>query len=144
MTPVYIPLWIREVVIRRADGCCEYCRTPAAYSPEIFEFDHTQPGQSDQAPSPAFLAWSCPACNRYKGARTTAADPETTEDAPLFNPREHQWPEQFAWSQDLLYIEGLTSTGRATVDALRMNRPAIVKFRLALKSIHQHPAQLAA
>jgi hypothetical protein len=31
------------------------------------------------------------------------------------------WSDHFAWHRDGLYILGRTSTGRATVDALRLN-----------------------
>ena len=142
MTSVYIPTWMREIVIGRAHGCCEYCQTPAAYSPEIFEFEHPLPRGAQDLPDLANLAWSCLACNRYKTTRTSSTDPQTGEVTPLFNPRTDQWPEHFRWSADLLTIVGQTPTGRATVETLKMNRPAIVKFRLALRSINQHPAQL--
>ncbi len=131
MTGPYIPVWMREAIIRRAGGCCEYCRTPAAYSPEIFEFEHPRPRPGQTVPELDNLAWSCPACNRHKATRTTAADPQTGEVVPLFNPRTDRWPEHFGWSADLLAVE-----------VLRMNRAAVVRFRLALKTVGQHPAQI--
>ncbi len=41
MTPsVHVPLSLREIVITRAQGRCEYCQTPARYSPKVFEIEH--------------------------------------------------------------------------------------------------------
>lgn len=38
------------------------------------------------------------------------------------------------WSEDLQYIIGRTRTGRATVDALNMNRLELVNLRRALRN----------
>ena len=141
MTGAYIPLALRQAVIDRAMNRCEYCQTPALYSPEIFEFEHIQPLNSGGKTILANLALSCPACNRYKGSLQAAVDPDTGQIVPLFNPRIHLWTEHFIWSEDFSVIEGLTTTGRATVVTLRMNRAAVQRFRIALFTIDQHPAQ---
>lgn len=140
MTKVYISLALRELVIRRAKGCCEYCRTPGRYSPEVFEVEHVLPVSAGGQTTPDNLALACPACNRYKGSRQTATDPETGVDIPLFNPRAQRWQDHFRWSDDLIEIVGQTPTGRATVSLLHMNRPAVCHFRVALKALGLHPA----
>ena len=38
MTGIYIPLALRARVIRRARGKCEYCQSPANYSPMLRRF----------------------------------------------------------------------------------------------------------
>lgn len=63
----------------------------------------------------------CPLCNGAKSDRTSAADPQTGDDVPLFNPRLQVWTEHFAWSADGLRILGLTPIGRATVAALHLD-----------------------
>ncbi|HQE92523.1 MAG TPA: hypothetical protein PLH19_09455 [Anaerolineae bacterium] len=40
---------------------------------------------------------------------------------PLFNPREQVWTEHFHWIDNGLRIEGLTPTGRATVQLLHLD-----------------------
>lgn len=57
----------------------------------------------------------------------------------LFNPRQQQWQEHFCWSEDYTRIIGVTSTGRATVDALHMNRPGLVNMREVLYMVGKHP-----
>ena len=140
MTRIHIPLAIREQVIKRAQGCCEYCRSPGRYSPEMFETEHVLPLSEGGQTTVANLALACPACNRYKGNRRSAVDPETRQDSPIFNPRNQRWSQHFRWSDDLSKIIGQTPTGRATAELLRMNRPAVVHFRAALKELRLHPA----
>lgn len=60
-------------------------------------------------------------CNRAKGDRTSATDPETGEAVPLFNPRQQCWSEHFRRSDAGLRIVGQTPTGRATVAALHLD-----------------------
>jgi hypothetical protein len=63
----------------------------------------------------------CPFCNRYKGDRTVATDPETGAVLALFHPRRQRWSDHFVWSEDGLRILGRTPTGRATVAALHLD-----------------------
>ena len=88
------------------------------------------------------LAWSCPRCNNHKHAKTHAHDPQSGQRVLLFNPRLKRWYRHFMWSEDLLYIIGRTRTGRATVDALRMNLFQRVNLRKALLSFGEHPVEI--
>lgn len=142
MSKIYIPIALRQVVIERAANRCEYCQSPALYSPEIFEIEHIQPFNLGGATELPNLALSCPACNRYKGNLQAASHPETGLLTPLFNPRTHDWAEHFAWSSDFSSIEGLTPIGHATIVALHINRPAVQRFRTALYEVGLHPSQI--
>jgi hypothetical protein len=86
------------------------------------------------------LALACPACNRYKGNRQLVKDPGTSRLVAMFNPRLQSWRDHFRWSEDLEVIIGVTLTGRVTVEQLRMNRPSVRHFRMALKASGLHPA----
>jgi hypothetical protein len=57
----------------------------------------------------------------------------------LFNPRRDRWYDHFIWSVDQLYIVGLTATGRATVEALAMNRERVIHIRAADRDVGRHP-----
>jgi hypothetical protein len=81
------------------------------------------------------LAWACAGCNSHKYDKTRAPDTKTGRQTLLFNPRRQQWAKHFAWSEDGLLMVGLTPTGRATVEALHLNRPELVNLRRALKMI---------
>jgi len=50
----------------------------------------------------------------------------------LFNPRKMKWIDHFS-TTDASVIVGKTAVGRATVEALGMNRPVIVAIRRELK-----------
>ena len=141
MTGIYIPLALRARVIRRARGKCEYCQSPANYSPEVFEIEHIVPLSAGGRTILGNLAFACPACNRYKGKRQSAIDRTTGEQVFLFNPRAHRWAEHFSWDADLTEIVGQSATGRVTVELLRMNRSAVKHFRAALAALGAHPAQ---
>ena len=69
----------------------------------------------------------------------TGLDPDSGEEVSLFHPRRHLWSEQFIWSADKLYIIGLTPIGRATVEALELNRDRAVRIRAADVSAGRHP-----
>ncbi len=57
----------------------------------------------------------------------------------LYHPRKDRWREHFSWNGDFTRIIGLTPTGRATVDALRMNREGVVNLRGLLLAMKEHP-----
>jgi hypothetical protein len=59
--------------------------------------------------------------------------------AALFNPRQQSWAEHFAWSKDSILVVGITPTGRATVAALHLNRPLLVKARRRWVAAGWHP-----
>ncbi len=68
-----------------------------------------------------------------------ALDPGTDTIALLYNPRQDRWEEHFEWSEDFLTIIGLTPSGRATVDLLRVNRAEVVNLRRVLHMVGEHP-----
>ena len=60
---------------------------------------------------------------------TAALDPITGMIVPLFHPRRQQWQEHFRWIENARRVQGLTPTGRATVERLRMNQERLVVAR---------------
>ncbi len=129
----------RQVIITRAGGCCEYCRSPDRYAPDPFLVDHVQPRARGGSHDLSNLAYACAGCNGRKYAATMARDPATGAEVPLYNPRQQRWEEQFAWSNDFTHIVGRTPTGRATVERLDLNRPHLVRLRRRLYALGDHP-----
>jgi len=142
MSDKHIPAELRRLVKTRAGGCCEYCRSQAKYSADSFTVDHITPRSLGGATEADNLAHSCFGCNQHKAARREAADPATGSIEPLFNPRKQDWEGHFAWSDDFTLIVGLTPTGRATVEALQINRTGLVNLRRAPYSIGEHPPKI--
>lgn len=130
---------LREFINQRAEGRCEYCRSPAAFAHQSFSLEHIQPRSRKGKRSPANLALSCQGCNNHKYNRTRADDPVSGASVPLFHPRRHAWGDHFAWSEDATQILGLTPIGRATVEALQLNREALVNLRRVLVQAGEHP-----
>ncbi len=141
MAPDGPDIAVRRLVRERAGHRCEYCQHPDSHSSGPFACVHIIPRALGAGNSAADLAWSCPACNGHKYTKTRARDPQTGRTVPLFNPRTQTWSRHFAWSEDLLLILGRTAAGRATVEALHINRPEAVRLRRALKAVGEHPAQ---
>jgi 5-methylcytosine-specific restriction endonuclease McrA len=139
MSSERLPRALSRLVAERAQWRCEYCRSPAVFSTQPFEVDHIIPRSKNGLTVLENLALSC-GCNRYKGNRTNAHDPQTGRVAPLFHPRRQRWTRHFAWSEDFLVIIGRTATGRATVEALHLNRPELINLRRALRAIGEHPS----
>ncbi len=81
----------------------------------------------------------CHFCNNHKYNRTKARDPVSGEMVALFHPRRDRWTEHFAWDVDGTHILGLTPTGRATVEALQLNREPLVNLRRVLVAAGEHP-----
>ena len=132
----------RSAVASRAGGVCEYCYSPVAYSSDGFSVEHIIPRSHKGETSLDNLAYSCQRCNNHKYNKVAAYDPLSGELVPLYNPRQHSWKEHFDWSGDLLYLVGLTPTGRATIEALRLNREGVVNLRRALIAQGEHPSKL--
>ncbi|HNT75267.1 MAG TPA: HNH endonuclease signature motif containing protein [Anaerolineae bacterium] len=125
----HIPDAIRNQIVKDAGGRCGYCLTAQKISGAQMHIDHIVPLAHGGVTEEANLWLACAWCNSYKGDKTHTLDPQTGENAPLFNPRTQVWTEHFCWSDDGAEIIGLTSTGRATVVALQMNNEFIVPAR---------------
>jgi 5-methylcytosine-specific restriction endonuclease McrA len=141
MTKKYIPEEFRRLVTERAGKCCEYCRCQTRYT-DSFSIDHIKPREQQGVTALENLALACLGCNQYKGKRTSALDPVTNQVVPLFHPRQNRWEDHFGWSDDFTQMIGLTPIGRATVDALRLNRAALVNLRRVLYDIGEHPPKV--
>lgn len=130
---------LRDSVERRARGRCEYCRSPAKYSPQPFSLDHVIPRGKGGPTSLDNLALACQGCNNHKYNKTHATDPFTRQRVELFHPRHQQWHDHFAWDEQFEYILGLTASGRATGEALQLNRAELVNLRKLLYAAGEHP-----
>jgi hypothetical protein len=130
---------LRRQVSEQARDLCEYCHCPAHFTNASFHCEHIRPRNAGGRTALDNLAWACPGCNGHKYTKTHAQDPHTGRRVPLFNPRRQRWSRHFAWSEDFTYVVGRTMTGRATVDALHLNRPQLLNLRRLLHAAGEHP-----
>jgi hypothetical protein len=118
---------LRRVVIARARGRCEYCHLAQAGQEATFHIDHVVPRAAGGATVAENLALACVSFSLHKEARRSAPDPESGRTVSLYHPRRQRWATHFR--REGVVLVGLTATGRATVAALRMNRPLILAIR---------------
>jgi hypothetical protein len=131
---------LREKVARLARRHCEYCRTPEVYSPiPRHSVDHVVPVCDGGKTEGTNLALSCQGCNNFKSSKTEGRNRRTGQLVRLFHPRNDRWSDHFAWSSDLLIIDGLTDIGKVTVEVLQLNREGLVNLRRVLILVGAHP-----
>lgn len=137
----YVSVALRQYVMERAGGCCEYCRISERDRDYSFHVEHIIALSHGGKTIAENLALSCPSCNLFKGNNIAAADPETDEPTFLFHPRRQIWSEHFRLNGG--EIEPLTAVGRVTVARLRFNDPPRIEQRLMLLILERYPCQPA-
>jgi hypothetical protein len=119
-----------QLVWRRAENRCEYCRLPQAFDETPFQVDHVIARKHGGSDSDGNLALACMACNNHKGPNIAGLDPQSGQLMRLFHPRSDSWSEHFAWAGPVL--EGITPIGRTTIAVLGINFPYRIELRSAL------------
>ena len=124
----------RRFVRERAGERCEYCRLHQRHSEILHHIDVVarQHGGSDEVDN---LALACHRCNLHKGPNLSGVDPSTGGVESLFHPRRDQWREHFAFRG--AYLEGLTPSGRATIEVLVLNDARRVELRQELLGLRE-------
>lgn len=141
MSRTYVPQALRVETEARFSGRCAYCQSPQALMNVAFEIDHILPEKEGGLTESGNLAFTCPLCNAFKGARTQARDPATGRNVPLFHPRRQNWFRHFRWAEDRQTIEGRTQSGRATVEALQLNNLHFLRLRTIWLAIGSSPPE---
>ena len=139
MSKTYISKSLRQKVAAKARHRCGYCLTSETITGMPLDVEHIRPEALGGPTIEENLWMACSVCNNFKGERINALDPVSGEVVALFNPRRHIWTEHFAWSSPGDEVMGLTSTGRATVIALQLNRELLVEARRIWVGAGLHP-----
>lgn len=139
MSKTHIPKALRARVAEQARYRCGYCLTPAFIVGYEMDIDHLIPEALGGQTVEENLWLACNRCNEHKGDRVRATDPQTGAVVPLFNPRAQLWSEHFAWNAAGDQVIGQTPVGRATVEALQLNREPLVKSRRVWIAAGLHP-----
>lgn len=134
-----VPPALRQKIAELAEGCCEYCRTPERFAFSAFDMDHIISRSRGGTTEFGNLALACHGCNAHKHSRTAGLDPVAGDTVPFFHPRRNRWWDHFAWDDHFTMIIGLSPTGRATVEALKLNRFGLVNLRRALRQAGEYP-----
>lgn len=129
----------KKIIVERAKGCCEYCLSQARFAMQSFSVEHIIPKSKGGKTTLNNLALACQGCNNYKYNKTEWHDPINNKLIALYNPRQQVWNQHFAWNENFTIVIGLTPTGRATVEALKLNLEGVVNLRQVLYSAGEHP-----
>ena len=129
----------RRLVTERAHRCCEYCRSQENFATDSFAVEHIVPRHKGGLTELDNLALACQGCNNHKYTKTQARDPISGELMPLYHPRRDRWQDHFEWNEDFTLLLGRTAIGRATIDALNLNRQRVVNLRWVLLITGKHP-----
>lgn len=141
MSQTHIPPALRSIVAEQSRYRCSYCLTTEAITGALFTVDHIIPESMGGATILDNLCLACWGCNLIKGDRILGVDPQTGETFRLFHPNKQIWTQHFAWQTTGLLVVGLTPTGRATVNTLKLNRPSLITARRLWIKAGWHPPQ---
>lgn len=133
---------LRRRVRLRARGLCEYCLSSEELTGQDFTVDHIVPEALGGSTDLSNLCLCCSWCNSFKQLRTQARDPQTGLRFALFDPRRDLWALHFRWSRDSSQVIAHTAIGRATLKALRLNRPTLVTARRVWARYGLHPPEM--
>jgi len=129
----------RQIIVERARGCCEYCRSQARFALQSFSVEHIVPRSRGGKTILENLALACQGGNNHKYIKTEGYDSVDDTFVPLYHPRQQRWQDHFTWNDDCTLIIGLTPTGRATVATLALNRAGVTNWRRVLYVMREHP-----
>lgn len=135
----HIPDSLRQQVIDRARGCCEYSLISQEDTLVFHEVDHIIAEKHEGETTFDNLCLSCVYCNRHKGSDVGSIDRITGQFVPLFNPRLDRWNDHFRLNGN--EIEPLTPQGRATIVVLQLNSPYQLSRREGLTEVGSYPCQ---
>lgn len=122
-----VPEELSGTVRARAGARCQYCLMSESLQGATFDIEHIIPRYMGGASSLENLVLACPGCNLHKASRTTAADPVTGGNVPLFHPNRQIWSAHIQFRG--YPIEGSTAVGRATMNVLDLTHPRRQRIR---------------
>lgn len=139
MSAFYLSAELQAQVLTDAGHCCGYCHSDEHLTGMALSVEHLLPRALGGVTVRDNLWRSCRACNEQKRTQVQATDPETAETVPLYNPRLQPWNTHFCWSRDGAQLLGCSAMGRATIEALQLNRPLLAAARRRWVLVGWHP-----
>jgi len=133
---------LRARVAQRSKYRCGYCLAREAIIGIRLNVEHIIPKDAGGLTSEENLCLACQSCNRAKWYHTHARDPISNQMVPFFNPNTQNWFEHFHWNDNGTKVIGLTPCGRATVVALQLNNPYMVRAREYWVNANEHPPKV--
>ncbi len=139
MSKSHISVKLHQQITEQSRSRCCYCQSQLHIIGILLTADHIIPESLGGMTTLENLCLACWDCNLIKGNRITAIEPQTGITVRLFHPNQQKWTEHFRWSYDGIHVIGITPTGRATVIALKLNRPVLLHARRFWSDAGWHP-----
>lgn len=139
MSRSYVPKELRQKVAQQANFRCGYCLTAESIVGYAMDVEHLIPEAAGGLTEESNLWLACSECNGHKTDKTEVINPQSGERTGLFNPRQQVSIEHFEWSAEGDLVIGKTAVGRATLQALQLNRERLVTARRAWVRVGWHP-----
>jgi hypothetical protein len=139
MSTSYIPVALRHRVAEHFQQLCCYCKTSILIVGAEFTIDHIIPVSLGGETRFENLCLACWECNLHKQNQLVVTDPDTGVKVRLFHPHRQQWTDHFAWIENGLLLIGMTASGRATINTLKLNRFRLVNARRLWIAAGWHP-----
>lgn len=114
----------RDILRQRYTCCCGYCGVSETDVGAALTVDHFQPISRGGHDLPANWVYCCFACNNAKG---NYWQPDSPQRVP--HPLQDQLDTHIAAQEDGVLL-GLTEIGHFHILLLRLNRPALVAYRV--------------
>jgi hypothetical protein len=137
MSYSYIPVELRQLVVERANGKCEYCLIDQHETLIPHQPDHIIAEQHGGETIAENLALACIDCNRAKGPNIASIAAVSRQLTPLYHPRQDNWSDHF--TLEGAYIRPLSSVGQVTAALLRFNDRRRVEIRELLLEDGRYP-----
>lgn len=128
---------LRQVVLQRANGCCEYCLMSLQNLYLRYEIDHVIAEKHGDPTTEDNLSLSCMRCNRNKGSDIASFDWDSKEIVALYNPRLMRWDEHFEHLEG--WLKGRTKIGEITIRLLKLNTPDRIDERRVFSLTGDYP-----
>lgn len=135
---VYIPEKLRKEVAERAKFACEYCLLHEEDGFHTFHVDHIIPLKHGGPTLIENLSFTCPICNRNKGADIATVFYPSRIIIRLFDPRNDDWLNHFEIVGAA--IKSKTKIGEATIKILGFNQSERLIERSFLIEVGRYPS----
>lgn len=118
---------LRQIVAKRADFRCEYCRIPEYDNLVQFHLEHIISLKHGGTNDLENLAYACPWCNFYKGSDLGTVIEDENILIRFFHPRKVKWADHFYSVEEKIFA--LTKEPEATIKIFKLNRPDRIELR---------------
>ena len=118
-----------QLVRERYAYCCGYCGVSETDTGGELTVDHFRPVSAGRDDSDENLVYACIRCNQHKGKFIPEAT-DTEQELHLLHPLQDNLTLHLYEDKRTGRLEGLTRTGIFHIEALRLNRSALIAHRL--------------